>query len=232
MNTRQSSMLQSLREVQQFLDAHAAKLAGIGETGTRANLNAVVDELTAAAAVQFSSNVAAQSATQTQRVRTHALLREYVRPIVSMAAANLPPLPEITPLGMPSARETGERLVAAARGMATEVAKYEATFVRAGMPKDFLAQFHDAIEGVASAITERRQRQADRGGATQVMEKRLSQARKVLKTLDVLVKKLAHDDAGLLGAWRLLKRQRSRNAAAKLPAPAGNPPFDPIGGDA
>ena len=90
MQTTQGSTLQSLRNVQAFLDANADKLAGVVKTGARKQLDDAVAELSSHASEQEGSNLASQSATRRQRSLRAALIRDHMEPIARIARAELP----------------------------------------------------------------------------------------------------------------------------------------------
>lgn len=218
MELRQGQMLLTLKEIQSFLDSHAAQLGGLAETGARKKLDQSIAALTSLATAQSGNSFAEQSATQRQRGLTRALVVDHMEPIAVIAAADLPPTPEIAPLAMPKKSMTGERLVARARGMAVEAAKFEATFVQAGLPQDFVKQLLDAADALAGAVTERKQYRADRGAATKGMPQGLIAANKVVRVLDRFVKKTAREDAQLLAAWKIVKRNPRRRGQKATPA--------------
>lgn len=232
MEIRQGNILQSLKAVQRFLDDHSAELAGIAETGARKKLDDLVTKVSGTAVVQTGSHLAAKSATRKLRVLTKALLEYHMAPIARIAKAELPPTPEIAPLGMPKSRETRERLVAKARAMVSEARKFEPTFIEAGLPKDFIAELQAAADALGAFLGERRQYEADRGSATGMLAERLAEARKVVDVLDSFVTTRAKDDPSIRSAWKIVKRLPQLPRAPKLPVPAGNPPFDAIGGAA
>lgn len=230
MELTQARKLQSLKEIQRFLDDHASALGGLASTGMRRRLDQSIISLARMATAQTSNALASQSATQKVRLLTGELLTYHMAPISRIAGIALPHLPELGPLGMPPARETGERLVAVARGMAAEAAKYQTTLVQAGLPDDFIGRLTEATEALAVAIADRKQRQAHRGAATRLLARGLVEARKVVNVLDAFVKAAARGDDTMLATWKIVKRQRKANSARLDLAPEGDPPFDAVGG--
>lgn len=222
MQIRQGNILQSLKSIQRFLDDHSAELAGIAETGARRKLDDLVTKLSGTAVVQSGSRLAARSATRKLRVLTQALLDHHMAPIARIAKAELPPTPALAPLGMPKARETNERLVALARAMAGEAAKFRDTFIHAGLPEDFIEQLRAAADALAVFLGERKQYEADRGAATKTIITTLAEARKVVDVLDSFVKTRAQHDASLRAAWKIVKRL-PRTAVITKPAATTTP---------
>lgn len=230
MNTRQSDLLLSLKEIQSFLDEHSAKLPGINRSGTRKKLDAAVVELAEAAVIQSGSALAAKSATSKQNILVQQLRDEHMWPIARLAAIELAPLPEISPLAMPKGTQTGERLVADARGMADEAEKFEPTLIEAGLPGDFLEEIRGAADALADWLVMRKQHRAKGGGATEVMTRQVAQARKIIRGLDVCVRKEGKEDTALLGAWKVVKRLRQPGGAAHAASVASAPALTPATG--
>jgi hypothetical protein len=226
----QSNLLQSLKEVQKFLDEHGPRLGVVNQTGARKKLDDAVVEITQIAAVQAGAGMAARSATRTLLGLTASLVNHHMKPIARIAAAELPPVPELAPLSLPKENQTGERLVALARGMAAEAAKYESTFVHAGLPLDFIKQLDAAADALAAAVGYRKQRLGERGGATEMLDVQLKAARKVVKVLDAFVKTAGKDDVSLLASWKIVKRLRQ--PSTKAPAATAIPAAPASGGAA
>jgi hypothetical protein len=226
---RQDYNLKSLKAMQKFLDDHAAELAGIGETGTRKRFDQMITELEGLAADQSASRLAAKSATQNQHVLTRRVLMR-MEAISKIAGAELPPIPELAPLAMPKGKETGERLVAVARGVYREAAKFADTFIAAGLKQDFLEQLTAATDALGGCIAIRRQREAARGAATESLVRKLASARKIVDVLHAFVKDAAENNNELLAAWKRVKRTHRPTGVKTLPEPEGTAPFDAIGG--
>src|SRR4051812_46612506 len=108
MQNRQGNLLQSLQAVQAFFDANAARLDGVVKTGARKQLDAAVASLSGHVVNQTGSHLAAKGATQKHKALRTVLLRDHMAPIARIAAADLPPLPAISPLRMPRGRPSIE----------------------------------------------------------------------------------------------------------------------------
>jgi hypothetical protein len=81
METKQGIMLQSLRNVEAFLDENATALAGVVNTGARKQLADTIADLAAAASEQTGSVIASKVATKKQLALRHALLGDHREPI-------------------------------------------------------------------------------------------------------------------------------------------------------
>lgn len=219
MRTVQGSAFRALRAVQAFLDANATALAGVVSSGARKRLDDVIVALDGHAGLQSGSNLAARSATQTQRALREALLRDHMAPIAKIAASELPDSPELEPLRLPLGDPSPERLWALATGMAAAAAQHADVFTTAGLPPDFAAQLNTAADAMLASVDQREQSRATRIGATQGIKTLLSTGRKIVHALDALVKSVLKSDPPLLAAWLVAKR-------VKL-VPGGQPASDP-----
>lgn len=207
METRQGYLLDALRGIQTFLDANAGVLGTIPQSGARLKLDTQVADLTAHARTQSGSHVAAQSATQTQTAARQKLLKKHMEPVARIAAAELPPTPELKPLQMPKRKKpSADVLHAAAMGMADEAEKYTAVFTGAGLPDDFVAQLRTAADALLPPLDARRQSRGVRKGATAGLKAQETSARKTVRVLDVLVRNALDGDEVLLARWDTVKR--------------------------
>ena len=199
-------MLESLRSVEHFLDENADKLASVVNTGARQRLTAAITDLSAHASEQTGSNLAAQGATQKKEALRLALLRDHMAPIARIAAADIPNLPELSPLRMPRGKPTAEKLASFAYGMGAAAAPFADTFTKAGLAGDFVAQLSAAADAVVGVVANRTTSRGKRRGATDGLKARLTEGRQVVHILDALVKSALKDDPALLGNWNLVKR--------------------------
>jgi hypothetical protein len=237
MQTAQGTMLETLRSVENFLDAHADKLAGVVKTGARQKLTDAIAALDLHASDQTGGLLASKGATQKKQSLRVALLRDHMAKIARIAAADLPNTPELEPLRMPKGKPTVEKLAALAAGMAKTAAPYADVFIAAGLPADFIAQFNQATDAMTGAISERTASRGLRSGATTGLKQGLSDGRKIVHILDAFVRSALTDDPALLRNWNLVKRvprPTGRAAPSTPPTPAapqatppGTPPTPP-----
>jgi hypothetical protein len=223
-------MLESLRSVEQFLDENADKLANVVNTGARQRLTAAIGDLSTHASEQTGSNLAAQGATQKKEALRQALTRDHMAPIARIAAADIPNLPELSPLRMPKGKPTAERLASYAYGMGAAAAPYTDTFTKAGLPADFITQLNTAADAVVAVVANRTNSRGKRRGATDGLKARLTEGRQVVHIIDAFVKSALKDDAALLGNWNLVKRvtkTSSGRVAGTTPSAAAASPSSP-----
>jgi len=179
METRQGICWTRSAASKHFLDAHTDVLGTIPKSGARVKLDTQVADLTAHARTQSGSHLAAQGATQTQTVARQKLLKKHMEPIARIAAAELPPTPELKPLQMPKRKgPTTDVLHATAMGMADEAEKHSAIFTGAGLADDFVAQLRSAADALLPPLDARTQSRGVRKGATAGLKAQEVSARK------------------------------------------------------
>jgi hypothetical protein len=223
MQTSQGNMLQSLRGVRDFLDAHADKLGTIVTSGSRQKLQLAIVELEEDASIQDGSTRASRGATAASRSRRTILVRDHMTPIARIARADLPHTATFDALKMPKGTPTAEKLAAAAYGMGSTAAPYAPTFVAAGLAEDFVAQLEGAADAMIAAIQLRIQSRSTRKVATTGLASRLSAGRRIVHVLDSFVTTALTDDPALLSGWNLVKRVRRVASTPASPAPVAAP---------
>jgi hypothetical protein len=223
---KQSNLLQSLKEVQQFLDENSAELPGVADTGIKKKFDETVNELMKLGETQTAAEIAGQTATRRLAVITQELIEHHMSHVANIAALELPPGPALAPLSFPSEFQKGERLVARARGMATAAEEFKSTFLNAGLPQDFIEKLRGTADELSALIGERKQSVAARGAATKLLRSNIRDARKLVKVLNGFVKTAARGNKKLLLAWSILKRLRQ----PAIPAtPTETPASTPTG---
>lgn len=108
-----------------------------------------------------------------------------------------------------------------AGGMADAATKHAAVFIERGLPQDFIAQLTTAADALNQSLDTRAKSRGRSAGATTARSALTTQAREVIRELDVIVvPKLVRDDR-LLGEWRTAKRihRRSGRATGATPVP-------------
>jgi hypothetical protein len=219
MQTVQGNALQSLRNVAAFLDKHADKLEGVVQTGVRQRLDDAIVDLQAYVTSQSDSAYGSKGATQKHRALRRALIRDHMKPIARIAAADLPDTPELQPLKLPAGRPSAQRLAASAYGMAETAARYSDTFIKAALPADFAAQLTSAADRMIESIGERAENRLVRRSATKGLKTRLAAGRKVVRVLDALVQSKLQDDPALLAGWDGAKRVEQVSGGRPASAP-------------
>jgi len=206
MQTKQGNMLQSLRNVEVFLDQNATQLAGVVQSDVRQRLTAAITSLQAQVSAQSEGSFGSKGATRKHRTLRRALIRDHMIPIARIAASDLPDIPELHPLRLPTSGASVQRLAAAAYGMAETAQKYAEVFTRATLPPDFAAQLTAAADAMIASIGDRTRSRLVHRGATEGLKSSLASARKIVGVLDALVRSKLQDQPSLVAAWESAKR--------------------------
>ena len=204
MKARQSVLLETARNVQAFLDANTAVI-GPTITSARQNLDDAVTQLTAMAVTQESSKTSSKGATSLQIKLRVSLRNNFMKPVATVAKLFAADVPEINALAMPKKQLSSAALVAAAQAMADAAEKYTETFVKNGLPQDFVAQLRAAADAVTSAITGRQTHVASTAGATSGLAQQESRVRSLLKLINALVVPKLGTDMVLLSQWKVAR---------------------------
>jgi hypothetical protein len=223
MQTKQSTMLQSLRNVEAFLEEHADKLAGVVSTGARQQLADTIAALADEAKVQAGSKLTSKAATKKELDLRHALLHDHMEPIARIAKAKLPHTADFSQLKVPTGKPTAQKLTADAYAMAEKAQPHADVFIASGLPKEFSSNLTAAANAMMAAIDEKSTSRGNRRGATTGIKARLTAGRQTVHILDSFVKTALKDDPALLANWKISKRVRKSNTSAAS-APAATPP--------
>jgi hypothetical protein len=220
MQTTQGTVLEMMRGVQGFLDTNAAALGGVVRSGSRHQLDDLVLQLSGHASTQSSSSQTAKAATAQAKALRTALMRDHLQPIAAIAAVDLPANPALqAAFKLPKGRPTPEKLVAFARGVAENAAKYADVFIAALMPDDFIAQLNAAADALLATVTDRKQSSQKRGTATSGLKRQVSDANRVLSVIDKAVKSALKDNPALLDGWNQIKKVRKTAGRPQTPPP-------------
>ncbi len=227
MNASHAATLNTLTRVQRFLDVNGSSLGDINASGYRKILDDVVTKLSAHAADQTTSKRTAAAETAKERVLRNALKLNCMRPIATVAAAQLRQVPDFAALKMPPKNATSRTLITWAAAMKTAAGEYTDAFVGAGLAADFLDQLQSAADALSNSITNRTSTGAAQRGATIGLDAEATRGRQAVKVLDSLIEPLVQGNLALLGQWTAAKRfggkasaptSTSIDAAARGPA--------------
>lgn len=213
MKQKQSSVRDTLVNVQRFLDANAAALESVNSSGGRKALDDAIAALNGHAVAQAEHQIGSIGETQKQQSLELTLRRQFLRPIAKVAAATLGDVPELGALRLPSITTVGAPLVAAANAMANAAAPYTATFVAAGLRPDFLDGLRALTQQIDSSLGGRSDHAAKRRGSTIALGSGTGNGRRALQLLDAAVHQSVTDEQ-LLAEWDAVKR------IPKKPGPA------------
>jgi hypothetical protein len=228
MKIPQSSVLETVRRVGDFIDRNANVLGTINQSGTRATLARLDGELDVHAADQAAGSLNSRRATAAQRALRLSLRLTYMRPISNIAHARLATVPDYVRLRMPDVRANTARLVAAAKAMAEAAQAHEAIFIEAGLPGDFVAKFNAASDELNASIDARAAQRTRGVRATTGLKSAAKEARDEIKVLDSMISAQLRDNAPLLGEWKNAKKiTRTATRAAAAPPVVAPPAVAP-----
>ncbi len=233
MKASHASTLNTLSRVQRFLDLNGSSLGDINASGYRKILDDVIDKLSAHAADQTTTKRAAAAEAAKERVLRNALKLNHMRPIATVAGAQLRQVPDFAALKMPPKNATSRTLITYAAAMKTAASEYAGAFVGAGLPADFIDELQAAADALSNSLTSRTSNGAAQRGATVGLDAEATRGRQAVKVLDSLVEPLIQGNLALLGQWTAAKRFGGRvssptstsiDAAARGPATAVSGP--------
>jgi hypothetical protein len=153
MRSHQNRTRTSLLASQTFIEENKDAMSGVLQTGAKKNLDASNAAMDSHLADQAGNASAAKSATQKTASLITTLVRDHMRPIARIATADLPQVPELSPLRFRRGAPNTGQLIAAALGVAQAAVPYADTFIAEGLPVDFIAQLETAIAAVNDSIT-------------------------------------------------------------------------------
>jgi hypothetical protein len=219
MRARQSRVLETPRRVQGFLDRNDEVLGTINQSGFRRKLDDIVARLSTHAVDQDAGRVNSEGETARNRVLRVDLRVRYMRPIASIARAELGQTPEFRALTLPDPRASTNRLLAAAGAMADAAAMHAEIFIDGGLPADFAARLLAAADAVKQSIDARAQSRGRRVGATAGLAAEEKKGRNAVRVLDSFVVPQLGTNDTLLAEWRILRRIHARTGPGRQPEP-------------
>ena len=226
MQSSHQSVLNTLVRVQRFLDSHDSLLGSVNQSGYRGVLDEAAAALSEHAAVQTTSKRTSASEAAKERVLRSALKLNHMRPIATVAAAQLSHAPQFVALKMPPTNATSRALIAWASSMSTAASAYTSIFVAAGLPADFDAELLAASNALAETIGNRHLNRTQLTGATAGLDEQSTRGRQAVKVLNSLVEPKLRGSLSLLTAWNTAKRFTGRSTgvpATTVDAAASGP---------
>jgi hypothetical protein len=228
MRTQQVHVGQTLRQVQQFLDAHADVVGSANQSEARQSLNAAVTQLDASATEQGTRTRERHGEVSLRKQLEQQLVRKYMTPVAKLARSRLQGEPSLAALTPSGNALRSERLVQSARSVIEAAGSYTTQLVAARFPADFLAQFTNATDAVAASMQTRSVKHRDRVGATKSVQAALQQGRAAVAELDAVVSHLILGNARLEEEWRVARRvTRSSGVRSSATSATGTAPSVP-----
>ena len=223
MNTRQGNTIRSLVNVQEFVNTNVAELGGVEQTETKENLDTTITEVNTRVTNQNATLLTARGAAALEVTLRSELLKDHMAPINRIAKLKLQGIPQLTPFLMPRGRPTTQKLAGLAQGMSKAAESYASTFIKAGLPADFLAQLDSTIAALLQAQKDRSSSQAQGTGAATGLQALLTTGRRQVHVLDMLIRKTLKNNATLLANWNAAKRVPTTAVRSTTPAAPATP---------
>ena len=222
MNAVQSSALQSYRRVREFLNAHQPADMPAGFAAPVAELDAVLTELSRSAQQQNTSIRAGLSEARRQRALRDDLWDKHMFPL-SRLAREIFGVPGVdAALRLPKRSADNDRVLEAAAGMANAAEKELATFVRHGMPENFVTALRAAASALEQALTARVESGRERVKATTGVKEQVKRGRRAVRMIHALIAPRLAASPELLAAWKDAKRWKGIRAGVVI-VPATEP---------
>jgi hypothetical protein len=205
----QNQRNESYQRVKDFLKVHAPPESQ-GYLVQKKKFDNIVATLTDHSSGQVEGRRLRHAEVSRQRALRTALREQHLSPIAQIARAMLADAPGIEKaLRMPAHNLNPLRLIAEANAMRSAATPYEAQFVEAGRPADFLAQLDAATEAVRQSILGKARNLGQQVGARAGLAKEIKRGRRAVDVLETIVKAAFRDDPNILAEWRSAKRIRA-----------------------
>jgi hypothetical protein len=214
MKYTQGSIISTVQAVQGFLTANAGQLGGVATGVASKKLDDIAASLDAHGREQEARAIAARAATVKRNSARHTLIVDHMRPIASLAAAELENYAELTALHMPRLNVIDQALIQKARAMASTASDHEPTFSQGLVNATYAADLERAAENLVAALKERGEAVGRRQQATAGLAADTRTARKRLRVVDKLVMTAIRKDPALVARW---------SAAKQISKKAGSP---------
>jgi hypothetical protein len=217
MHSQQIRKFDMLRRVQQFLDGSAGALSVVNATAARKELDGIVQAMAANEVAQATSTLNAKRQTATLEELRRALYKDHMRPVATIAAAQLRAVPGYKALVLPPVRVKDAVLVQAAVAMAEAAREHAEVFVDNGCPADFADALVAAAAAVRQVIDARAKHIGGKAEARDGLKASADRAQAVVRLLDARVKTLLKDDPQALAGWRSAKRIGKGRVVTPMP---------------
>ena len=201
MQSRQSRVLDTARQVQGFLHENAAHI-GPCVTSCRRNLDDAVSQLTELAVTQDNGRITSRGATARQLSLRRALRINHMKPIAEIARQELGNVPEFKDVRMPVKQLGTTQLVAAATAIADAAMQRSALFTARGLPDDFIARLHATADALTASFDGYRHNAGRKTGATAGIGQQEKRIRSLFRLLNALVVPELGSDEVLLAKWK------------------------------
>jgi hypothetical protein len=223
MRLHQQHEQEALRRVQHFLDTHADVVGPLKDSEARKQLDDAVAKLNAHTLDQGTARLEASGQTHRQQQAANVLKSEHMQPIAKFARAKLKGVPDVAALTKSGANLHGNKLVSAARAMATAALPHADVLTKGGFPADAVQQLGTAADALSAAITDRAATKVQGVVATAGIRKETLRGREAVHMLDAVVSKPLASNPELQAGWRSAKRVTLKSGGSGTPAAVSAP---------
>ena len=206
MNSESRNAYRCFRRVQEYLAANPLADAPVSLGRQLEDLNAVVEQLTAAAADQEAGARLTKAETQRQRELREQLWSGHMLVISRIAREVLGLQGMDKALKLPKKLCAHETVLAAADAMAEAASKQPELFVQHGLPLDFVARLRAASEALRSSLGTRFGTRRRRVTATAGLGVQIRRGKRAVRMLNALLAPQLASDPERLAAWDSVRR--------------------------
>ncbi len=222
MKDKEIRKFEMLMRVRDFGVTHANAFTAASVGGQKfAAIGAVVDELEAHGANQFSGKGAAQAGTLAKRV-ARTSVREMMVAIRDTAQALEEIMPGVSANFRVPSNNGDQALISSARAFVEAATPIKSEFIQREMPATFLENLTAAIALFESAVNEKNTNTERRVAATAAINASLERGAKLVRELEPIVRNKFRSDAATLAAWESashVARAPKKSAPKTTPAP-------------
>lgn len=205
MQTKHKQVIDMIVRVLAFLAAHPA-INPASYAVPLAVLDGTLRQLREYAGAQLSGWTLKKAQLDKAEKLVKRLLDWHIRPLVTIAealSADGVAMPQLT---QPPGDITFTRLIAIVDAVADSARPFEAQFIEAGRPVDFLAQLAAARAELEQTLGNRAEERGKHIGATVGMAVQVRKARAAVKRIDALVRISYEGNVVVLERWKAAKR--------------------------
>ena len=209
---KQKQTVESFVRVRAFVDAHPVG-APHSYAGDPQTLDEVVRLFREYAGTQVTARERGRGATRRQSQLVRQLIGGHVRPLVAIANTQNEAGHDVRmpiSIRMPQDGIGVTRVLQACDGIIEAVRPFEAAFVAAGRPADFLARYAALRAELAAMVGGRAAHVASHVAARAGLAVQLRRGRNAVRRLDAVVRAAFDEDPMTLAAWRVASRVQLR----------------------
>ena len=223
MKARQKQVIDMIVRVRAFLATQPA-IDPASYAVALAALDGVIRQLREYAGAQLSGWTLKRAQLEKAEKIARRLMDWHIRPLVTIAealSADGEPMPRLV---QPPGDITFTRLIAAVDAVVDSARPFEAQFIEAGRPADFLAQLAAARAELERTLGDRAEERGKHIGATVGIAVQIRKARAAVKRLDALVRIAYEGNVVMLERWKAAKKVFAVPAASTARAAAESHP--------